>query len=189
MESIKTEIGGSWKIFFLSIPLDVITFLFFVMVSGSVAWQYLGEQWGRSPSLLLVVSGLLFALYYIFLRRLFLEHLLAALVYFVALSAATMLLPVIPILIAPLVFVALCAGVYLRYDKIRSPSRKVQTVGALIEIPVEEIYHNINGVYVQQFLANTKSTFEAYRALFRAGKVQGIPEMISAYPRRLLQKQ
>src|SRR5438067_1404877 len=190
MESIKAEIGGSWKAFFVSVPLDVITFLFFVIVTGNVAWQYLGEQWGKSPVLLIVVSGLLFALYYVVFRNLFLEHFLAALIYFIALSAMTILLPLIPVLIAPLVFVALCAGVFLLCDRIRQPTpEQARAAGELLEIPVDEIYRNINGVYVQQFLANTKSTFEAYRELFRDGKVQGIPEMISAYPRRLLQKQ
>jgi hypothetical protein len=192
MGVIRAELGGSWKVFLLSIPLDVMTFLFLVIVSGSVAWQYLGEQWGKSPMLLLVVPGLLFALYYVFFRRIFLEHLLPALVYFVALSAVTILLPVIPVLVAPLVFVTLCAGVYLRYDKTHSPApERVRAVGELIEIPTAKIYSNINGVYVQQFLANTESTFKVYRALFREGKVRGqsIPEMISAYPRRLLRNQ
>jgi PAS domain S-box-containing protein len=178
MEAIKAELGRTWTIYLLSIPLDVITFLFIIVSSSSLAWRYLGEQWGKSPALLLATSGLLFALYYIFLRRVFLGSHVAALVYFIALSAATVFLPIAPVLIASVILIPLGAVVYSNYNHKGG-----------IEIPVEKIYSNINGVYVQQFLANVESTFVAYRALFREGKVRGIPEMISAYPRRQLEHQ
>ncbi|MDT7689091.1 MAG: hypothetical protein QOE46_1850 [Acidobacteriota bacterium] len=194
MEAIKDELGGSWKRFLLSLPLDVITFLFFVVISGSLAWEHLGERWGKSPVLLLAVTGPLFAAYYIFLRRIFLDNPIAAFVYFVSLGSLLVLLPVIPLLSAPAVFLVLCAAVFLLYD-IESDSAAVavdETVDEedVIRIPMDVVYSNINGVYVQQFLANTVSMLEAYRALSRKGKVRNnIPAMISAYPRRLLERQ
>lgn len=48
------------------------------------------------------------------------------------------------------------------------------------------ISSQINGVYVQQFLANTMSVLQSCRAL--AGKPGAIPDLVSAYPRRLLRK-
>jgi PAS domain S-box-containing protein len=183
MEAIKSELGGSFKVFLLSVPLDVITFLSLIIAFGSVAWQYVGGTWGKSPTIVIAISAPLFALYYIFLRKVLLEHRFLALLYFVVLSSVTVLLPILPTVLGPLVLVVLSVVLYSLYD---SNHRVV--------IPVAKIQSNINGVYVQQFLANAKSTFEAYRELFRQGKSGtvpecGLPEMISAYPRRLLQNQ
>jgi PAS domain S-box-containing protein len=191
MEAIKTELGENWKVFLLSIPLDVITFLFLIVTSGSLVWRYLGEQWGKSQALILLISGILFAFYYIFLRRIFIEHTPAALIYLVSLSALLIFLPGMYVLTAPAVFIALCVGTYLLSDPDGDNGAMASAYDPsnAVVIPVAKIYSNINGVYVQQFLANTKSAFEAYRVLFHQGKVQGKPEMISAYPRRLLKKQ
>src|SRR5215213_3270198 len=112
MQEIKTELGGSWKTFLLSVPLDVITFLFLLLTSGGLAWQYLGQERGKNPALLLLASGLLFALYYIFLRRTFLENNLLALAYMVLLSALVVFLPVIHALVPLAVFVLLGATTY-----------------------------------------------------------------------------
>lgn len=190
MEAIKDELGGSWKKFLLSIPLDVLTFLFLVIVSGSFAWQYLGERWGKSPMLLLFVSGPIFALYYIFLRRFLLENPLTAIVYFLSVGAVLILLPIIPLPVALIVLVMLCAAAYLFYNPANDAAARDDEANfdTGVGIPMGEIYFNINGVYVQQFLANTVSMLEAYRALYRAGKVRDIPAMISAYPRRLLDR-
>jgi PAS domain S-box-containing protein len=187
MEAIKDELGGSWRRFLLSLPLDVITFLFLVVVSGSLAWQHLGERWGKSPVLILAVTGPLFAAYYIFLRRIFLDSLAAAAVYFLSLCSLLVLAPVIPVWLSATSFLLLCAAVLLLYD--REGHIVVRADDARVRIPMDVVYSNINGVYVQQFLANMVSTFEAYRALSREGKVRDIPAMISAYPRRLLQRQ
>lgn len=189
MEAIKTELGGSWKIFFLSIPLDVLTFLFLALLSGGLAWQHLGETWGKSAALLFVTSGMLFALYYIFLRRRLLENLLTAFIYLAGLGMLTVILFASPLPIVLVLFIVLCLATYRRNSAHAEDGSDITRTGYDIIIPTDKIYSNINGVYVQQFLANVGATFQAYRALYRQGKISGIPDMISAYPRRRLESQ
>jgi PAS domain S-box-containing protein len=189
VETLKEEIGGSWAKFLLSIPLNVITFLSLVIVSGSLVWKYVGEPSGRNPALILLIAGPLFLLYYVSLRRVLLENPAAAAAYFLTLAALLVLLPVIPLPAAPVIMAAVCAFVLARYDAAEEGEDENARRDREISIPMESVYSNINGVYVQQFLANTVSTFEAYRALYRAGKTGELPAMISAYPRRLLDRQ
>lgn len=74
---------------------------------------------------------------------------------------------------------------YFRRSSVRNGANGQNPVN--VENITSRITSQINGVYVQQFLANVISVLQSYKVL--AGEASGIPQLVSAYPRRLLERQ
>jgi lipopolysaccharide/colanic/teichoic acid biosynthesis glycosyltransferase len=95
MDVLESEFDGSWPRFFLSIPLDVITFLFVFTVSGVLIMHYVETRKKTGFRIQVILSTAVFSIYYLAIRDILLNYLLGSIVYFACLSVTFMLSPLV----------------------------------------------------------------------------------------------
>lgn len=95
MDTIVSELGGSWSRFLISIPLDVLILLFLLYLSRALIFYFVGRRKKINSIIPAIASAVFFAWYYLSLREILLDYPWATFICIISLSLCLLLMPAI----------------------------------------------------------------------------------------------